>query len=335
MRTTTLCILAVCAALLTGRAATQATATALPAPSMVAQLSVPGNDAYDLAGGLGSVWLLNPDESQYSTLRRIDPVTNRVTASYQLDSSAGGFAVGDGSIWVAMYFDNTVERLDAHGHVLAHIAVGLQPQWIYLAFGSVWVSNHHGRSVTRIDPRTNRIVATLPAGDQHMFRDGPQAMTDDGRYLYLYSSNGTEPFERIDPRTDAVTTRAAPVNCGDIVAITGSVWTTDCTDTITLKQLDPATGATRHTITPTAAPVPPSMTALRHALWVAFDTSYDGQTGAASGGTVEELNPPTGVVQQQLAVGGDASVIRHAAGDLWVLDQTNGVITRLHPGRRT
>ena len=67
---------------------------------------------YDLTGGLGAVWLINNDEFNYSTLRRIDPHTNRVTARHRLDSSAGGFAVGDGSIWVSMYYDNELERID-------------------------------------------------------------------------------------------------------------------------------------------------------------------------------------------------------------------------------
>ena len=278
--------LAAAAALLLLPLAT-APASASAGSPVVARISVPANDYYDLAGGLGAVWLLNPDEFQYDTLRRIDPATNRITASYRLDSSAGGFAVGDDSIWVAMYYDNTVERLDAHGHVLARIDVGLQPQFIHIAFGSVWASNHHGRSVTRIDPRTNRVTATLPAGDQHMFRDGPQQMTDDGRYLYIYSSNGTQPFERIDPRTNTVTTVRAPVNCGDIVAIAGSVWATNCTDTVTINQLDPATGAVRHSITFAFPQIQPSMTVHDGALWVAFDTVFDDQTGIGSGGTIQ------------------------------------------------
>ena len=305
-------------------------ATASADPPVVARITVPANDIYDVAAGLGAVWLLNPDEAQYDTLRRIDPTTNRITASYRLDSSAGGFAVGNDSIWVAMYFDNVVERLDAHAHVLARIRVGLQPQWVHMAFGSVWVSNHHGRSVTRIDPHTNRVTAIVPAGDQHMFRNGPQQMTDDGRYLYLYSSNGTQPFERIDPRTNTVTTFATPVNCGDIVAIAGSVWTTNCADSVTLNQVDPATGAVRHSITFAVPQLQPSMTVHRGALWVGFDTVFDDQTGIGSGGMIEKLNPLTGAVEQQIAIGGDASTIRSAAGDLWVLDDTNGTVTRLH-----
>ncbi len=342
MNRTLLRALAVTGSLLLAPAVAHAAPARGPAAApVIARINVPPADIYDLAGGLGAVWLLNPDEFQYSTLRRIDPTTNTITASFRLDSSAGGFAVGDGSIWVSMYFDNQVERLDAHGRVIARIGVGLQPQWTYIAFGSVWVTNHHGRSVSRIDPHTDRVIATLPAGDQHTFRSGPQQMTDDGHYLYLYSSNGTKPFERIDPRTNAVTTFAAPVNCGNIVAIAGSVWTSDCADTVTLQQLDPATGSTRRTVSgvgiavcgvlPFECPPQPTMTRYRHALWVGFDTAFDDQTRIVSGGTVEELNASTGAIEQQIAVGGDASVLRHAFGDLWLVDDTNGVVTRLHP----
>ncbi|MDQ2748237.1 MAG: hypothetical protein ABI775_07640 [Pseudonocardiales bacterium] len=75
------------------------------------------------------------------------------------------------------------------------------------------------------------------------------------------------------------------------------------------------------------------MTAFRGALWVGFDTAFDVQTGIGSGGTVEQLDPSTGTVEQQFAIGGDASVLGQAGGDLWVVDNTNDVVTRLHPGQ--
>ncbi len=309
-------------------AAASAAAASRQTP-VVAQLHVPPNDVYDLTGGLGAVWLINDDEFSYSSLRRIDPQTNRVVATHRLDSSAGGFAVGFGSIWVSMYYDNEVERIGPRGHVIARIAVGLQPQYTHVAFGSVWTSNHHGRSVSRINPRTNRVIATLPAGDQHMFRDGPQAIADDGRYLYIYSSNGNRPFERIDPRTDRVTTYRAVMDCGDLVVIAGSAWSANCANTPTLQQFAPDSGTTRHTITLPDVPTTPSLAAHGGALWAAFDASFDNNTGIASGGTLDKINPSTGVVERQISVGGDASTVRAAAGDLWVIDDTNGLVTRL------
>jgi hypothetical protein len=317
------------ALVLTPVVAAASPAMASRATPIVAQLHVPGNDAYDLTGGLGAVWLINNDEFSYSTLRRIDPQTNHIVATHRLDSSAGGIAVGFGSIWVSMYFDNEVERIGPRGHVIARIAVGLQPQYVHVAFGSVWTSNHHGRSLSRINPHTNRVIATLPAGDQHMFRNGPQAIADDGRYLYVYSSNGNRPFERIDPRSDRVTTYRAAIDCGDLVVIAGSAWSANCANAPTLHQLAPDSGTTRHTITLPNVPRGPSLTAHRGALWAAFDTSFDDNTGVASGGMLDKINPSTGVVERQVSVGGDASAVRAAAGDLWVIDGTNGLVSRL------
>jgi streptogramin lyase len=322
--------IAATALVLTPVVAAASPAVASHATPVVAQVHVPRNDFYDLTGGLGAVWLINSDEFNYSTLRRIDPQTNHVTATHRLDSSAGGIAIGFGSIWVSMYYDNEVERIGPRGHVITRIKVGLQPQFVHLAFGSVWTSNHHGRSVSRINPHTNRVIATLPAGDQRQFRNGPQALADDGRYLYVYSSNGNRPFERIDPRTDRVTKYRAAINCSDLVAIGGSVWSANCNNAPTLHQLAPTSGRTRHTITLPNVPLTPSLAAHRGALWAAFDTSFDDQTGVASGGTLDKINPSSGVVEQQLSVGGDASAVRAAAGDLWVIDDTNGVVTRLH-----
>ncbi len=162
-----------------------------------------------------------------------------------------------------------------------------------------------------------------------MFRNGPQAMSDDGRYLYIYSSNGSRPFERIDPRTDRPTRFAAPVDCSDLVAIAGSVWAGDCAGPVSLEQLAPDTGAVTHTITLPNVPTWPTMTAYRGVLWAGFDTAFDDQTGIPSGGTLAKINPRTGAVERRLNIGGDVSAVRVAAGSLWVIDDTNGVVKRL------
>ena len=47
-------------------------------------------------------------------------------------------------------------------NVLASIRVGSDPEAIAAGAGSVWVANHFGRSVSRIDPGTDAVVATIP-----------------------------------------------------------------------------------------------------------------------------------------------------------------------------
>jgi YVTN family beta-propeller protein len=45
------------------------------------------------------------------------------------------------------------------------IPVGRQPTTVVIGQGAVWVANKLDNSVSRIDPQTNRVVATLAADD--------------------------------------------------------------------------------------------------------------------------------------------------------------------------
>jgi streptogramin lyase len=264
--------------------------------------------------------------ANYSTLYRVDPATNRIVARYRLDSSAGGITVGGGSVWVSMYYDNLVERIGPHGRVLAHIPVGLQPQFIDTAFGSVWVSNHHGRSVTRIDLRTNRVVDTIPAGDQRTFRNGPQGMTHDKHFEYVGSSNNSAVgFERINPRNDNTTAYLNPsAFCGPLAHAYGAVWSSDACNS-TVWKINPKNGAAMRQIT---LPSVNDVAVVRGRLWTAFDRRIDPTSGVGSAGAVDELDA-RGTVVSSLRVGGDASRLGVAGGDLWVADGTNGVLTRV------
>jgi YVTN family beta-propeller protein len=44
---------------------------------------------------------------------------------------------------------------------VATIKVGVQPTDIAIGEGAVWVANSNGNSVSRIDPKTNAVVATI------------------------------------------------------------------------------------------------------------------------------------------------------------------------------
>jgi YVTN family beta-propeller protein len=41
----------------------------------------------------------------------------------------------------------------------------IYPVAIAVGEGAVWVANHDGRSISRIDPKTNRVVATIRLGN--------------------------------------------------------------------------------------------------------------------------------------------------------------------------
>jgi YVTN family beta-propeller protein len=79
--------------------------------------------------------------------------------------------------------------------VEAAIGVGAAPGLIVPGFGSIWVSNHHGGSVSRIDPTTNKVVATIPTGDE----SGGIGVGHGAVWVAIYSNNQVM---RIDPATN-------------------------------------------------------------------------------------------------------------------------------------
>ncbi|MGH3494693.1 MAG: hypothetical protein ACRDQ1_15870, partial [Sciscionella sp.] len=96
------------------------------------------------AGGLVAV----SSDSQHGQLLRIDPRTNRVVARADLPNSPPGgdtfavvdLAVGDGSVWVAMSFENLVYRIAPTTLAIqARIPTGRSPNNIAYGGGRLWI----------------------------------------------------------------------------------------------------------------------------------------------------------------------------------------------------
>jgi YVTN family beta-propeller protein len=120
---------------------------------------------------------------------RIDPQTGGIVARIPIAQNATGgppnptaIAVGEGAVWVVsrrLAFSSirggqdspvlrgTVSRIDPKTNaVVATIRVGADPFGIAVGEGSVWVANRRGFSISRIDPRTNEVVASIPIGNR-------------------------------------------------------------------------------------------------------------------------------------------------------------------------
>jgi branched-chain amino acid transport system substrate-binding protein len=71
-------------------------------------------------------------------------------------------AVGEGAVWVASQLDDTVSRIDPATHeVTATVDVGRGAAGIAVGAGSVWVANAIDGTVSRIDPVTARVTKTI------------------------------------------------------------------------------------------------------------------------------------------------------------------------------
>jgi YVTN family beta-propeller protein len=100
-----------------------------------------------LAIGAGSIWVAAPAPSgPQAAVWRLDPITARVTQTTQLGKVVGfpptlEIAFGEGAVWVASYDAGTVTRLDpVTGNIVATIRTGGHPSGIAVGASQVWVT---------------------------------------------------------------------------------------------------------------------------------------------------------------------------------------------------
>jgi hypothetical protein len=132
-----------------------------PAPTEVvptARIALPGRP-YTVVSAAGSIWVANGTE-----VDRIDPVSNRKTASIPIGSGRTSIGAGPAGMWVCDYVDGTVARLDPVSGKLGPKSAVRNAEFIAVGEQDVWVTSSTTALVTRIDATTNRIVASIEGG---------------------------------------------------------------------------------------------------------------------------------------------------------------------------
>lgn len=186
----------------------------------------------------GSLWVADCKEK---ALVRIDTARAERTATVQTGLASPGelnVVAGAGSIWVAS--DNVagkVSRVDpATNTVVATIAVSPGTWYLTFGFGSVWAVSSESKTVQRIDPSTNTVTKTTILGNIPGF-----LTTGEGAVWVQEQGDGT--VARVDPASGEVTGRAkvgAVLKYGDIDTGAGMVWLRTTEDQ-TFVAIDPKT----------------------------------------------------------------------------------------------
>src|SRR5262249_32210878 len=105
------------------------------------------------------------------------------------------------------------------GKVVARIDVGRSPHFLAVADDAVWTLNQGDGTVSRVDPRTNRVVATIETG----IPAGPGGDIAVGEGFVWLAAIGI-PVTKIDPATNKVVAQFI-ADGGDAVRVGhGSVW---------------------------------------------------------------------------------------------------------------
>jgi virginiamycin B lyase len=271
-----------------------------------------------LAIGEGAVWSLNPS---VATLLRIDPVTNSVAKQIPVDAYAD-FAVGDGSIWLTNPNANTVDRIDLETYrVSKTIHVGKNPLGIAVTPSAVWVANAGLAtpdipSLSRIDPATNKVVATIRLGPTSACCALHMGVIVAAGAVWTVVPQANMAV-RVDPATKRKTAfRLGYPPCAYLAANAVAVWTTGgaCADVV--GRFDVRT----HDLTKLVEPHPIGLKIAFGHVWV---VSLD----AAN---VDQIDPLTNQVVARLPIGGHPIHLAVGFGSLWVLDG-DGRILRVQP----
>ena len=136
-----------------------------------------------------------------------------------------GIAADDTAIWIHNSQRGTVVRVDpTTNRVVATIPVGHGVGDVGLTPGAVWVLNHDDYTVTRIDPSTNQVAATIAL---------PHITGSVHLRISLSSSAGAvwvaredqDAAWRIDPQTNQAGPEIAPLGGPTWMAlVSGSLW---------------------------------------------------------------------------------------------------------------
>jgi hypothetical protein len=277
---------------------------------VVVTWKVPG--AFHVAVGLGSVWVTVPGRLE---VVRLDRRTGDVRATIAIggpgaQNTAGEptfVAVGAGAVWATSPTEDTVVRIDpSHDTVTDRIEVGDDPWQLAAEPDAVWVTNHLGvtsASVSRIDPVTGDVVATLAMGAPQQ-GPGHVAVGHGSAWVNVDSDNTVV---EIDPRTNEVVT-TVPVDgaCGG-VDVGRSVWVAARICGSTVTQVDPATGDVL-TVTELAG-LTLGVAELAGSGWVARPIGLRGR--------LTRIDAATGEAVGSVYLPHPVAALTAASGDLW------------------
>ena len=246
-----------------------------------------------------------------NSLALIDASTGRLKGSIAVGARPTAVAVGEGSVWVANFDEQTVSRIDpATRKELIRIPAGGAPTGLAVGDGFVWVTHGFAGTVSQIDPGLNRITTTLTLGS------GVSDVVVTTNAVWIVNGiDGT--VLRIDPATGALV-RTIAVG-GSPTSVAGDAHALWVADGRSVLKVDVATSrvvariALRHQATRVALGA--------GSIWVS----------ATLDDVVTRIDIATGSVAIEIPVGEDSVGLAADPRAVWVADGLAGSVSRIDP----
>jgi DNA-binding beta-propeller fold protein YncE len=224
--------------------------------------------------------------------------------------------------------------------VVARIKVGERPVAPVVGAGAVWVPNSGDGTISRIDPRRNRVAATVTIGipaamvahgcgpdNEHTFYSGsflfrrcdlPSAAAVSPDAVWV-TKNDDQSVARLDPRTNRIT-RVIPIGTDlwGIAADPFQVWVTDYYRGNVVR-VDPASNRVVAKLTGFNGPA--GVAIGEGAVWVIETTAH----------RLLRIDPASNQVTAGIPIGSDAAGIVAGLGAVWVSNEYGSTVSRIDP----
>ena len=198
--------------------------------------------------------------------------------------------------------------------VQATIKVGGTADWVAITPRAVWAGSTAPDAVNRIDPNTNKLVATVALSGE------PCAGLAVGfGALWVPLCGKTPRLARVDLASNAVTEIPGvgpPMGEGGVTASPDSIWLV-IDKAGTLARIDPATGRIRQRVSLPLGSFNPLY--YRGVVWVTD----------AAGAAVTAVDAATGAVGATIPTGPHPRFLAAGAGAVWTFDQGDGSLTKI------
>ena len=162
-----------------------------------------------------------------SSIKNDETVTSiekSATGTYLVDGYPDFLELAFGSLWISNEGVSAVQRMDTKtGRIIASVPMNMPCGAMGAGFGSLWVASCTDRTVVRIDPSSNSIAATIPV----CVADSETSIAaGEGGVWILTDANGV--LTRVDPKTNQVTAQisVAPHSYAAMAGF-GAIWITN------------------------------------------------------------------------------------------------------------
>lgn len=174
----------------------------------------------NVVAGAGSIWVATDDAG---LIARIDPATNAIAATIQVDPSTYYLAFGLGSLWAVSAVHQSLQKIDPRtNQVVTRTALGREPGFLVAGEGAVWVQEQGDGTLARIDPETGTVSGRVKVDETLKYGD----IDAGGGKIWLRTTAG-QTFVVIDPGTLAIKARVgAATGSGALRYTPKRIWTT-------------------------------------------------------------------------------------------------------------